>query len=235
MLPNPNRSDDPPSLLPVTTPPPAHQRNCMACIACRIRKITCVTNKKQPQYPCERCTKEGVTCEYVPVPTEEPFVQGNYKSPDPTFLQPLNPESFTQDSAAAGIFPTLCRRLPLSLAISFRVQETLPTLGLSPHVFIMVPFLDQPGPYILGPNLAVNPGTGGALARHYHSAVFNISFYLPALAALSGTSQMIVTLLSEALVPAVREDLHSRHVMLPEQSRPPEDQWDARLHGILEV
>lgn len=55
------------------------------------------------------------------------------------------------------------------------------------------------------------------------------------LAALSGTCQTTVTLLSEALAPAVREDLHSRRVMLLEHSRPLDNQWDARLHGILDV
>ncbi|KAJ7480489.1 hypothetical protein B0H11DRAFT_1915891 [Mycena galericulata] len=38
-----------------------------------------------------------------------------------------------------------------------------------------------------------------------------------------------VTWLSEALVPAARENLHGRRVMLPEQSRPLNDQWDAQI------
>ncbi|KAJ7904426.1 hypothetical protein B0H14DRAFT_604388 [Mycena olivaceomarginata] len=48
------------------------KRAMIACKLCRKRKIKCVTTEEPPRHPCARCTKRGLTCEYVAVEEEEP-------------------------------------------------------------------------------------------------------------------------------------------------------------------
>ncbi|KAJ7938327.1 hypothetical protein B0H13DRAFT_2572206 [Mycena leptocephala] len=95
MLPgNHNRSHKSSSSFPVTTPPPGHQRNRIACLNCRKRKVKCVTNTRDP---CERCSREGWTCEYVAASNNEEM-----STPSTRWVPPLDPESYARNQ---GIFP----------------------------------------------------------------------------------------------------------------------------------
>ncbi|KAJ7368205.1 hypothetical protein DFH08DRAFT_18435 [Mycena albidolilacea] len=69
------------------------KRAMIACKLCRKRKIKCVTTEEPPRHPCARCTKRGLTCEYVAVEEEEP------DSP----LHPMFPPSYGN---AAPRYPT---------------------------------------------------------------------------------------------------------------------------------
>ncbi|KAF7301349.1 C6 finger domain [Mycena indigotica] len=60
------------------------RRGLIACTNCRHRKIKCVTTEEPPRRPCQRCTKRGLTCQYVPV-DEEP--QTDSKTPTPEHLK----------------------------------------------------------------------------------------------------------------------------------------------------
>ncbi|KAJ7664103.1 hypothetical protein B0H17DRAFT_1256557 [Mycena rosella] len=42
----------------------------VACVNCRKRKIRCITAEEAPDKPCERCTRKGLTCEYLAVSEE---------------------------------------------------------------------------------------------------------------------------------------------------------------------
>ncbi|KAJ7890268.1 hypothetical protein B0H13DRAFT_1887655 [Mycena leptocephala] len=42
----------------------------VACAHCRRRKVKCTTTESPPSSPCERCTKMGLSCEYVSVATQ---------------------------------------------------------------------------------------------------------------------------------------------------------------------
>ncbi|KAJ7166385.1 hypothetical protein C8R43DRAFT_1121955 [Mycena crocata] len=85
---------------PVITPPPGHQRNRIACTNCRRCKVKCLSTGKRPPSPCERCVKEGATCEYAAAsPDEEGGRQGfiGGHSPTPQWVEPLNPESYARN------------------------------------------------------------------------------------------------------------------------------------------
>ncbi|KAJ6588811.1 hypothetical protein B0H19DRAFT_1302338 [Mycena capillaripes] len=103
MLPNYNHNHNPnnSSSFPITTPPPGHKRNRIACGNCRKRKVKCTTTKKQPHAPCERCVKENVTCEYVAISDDERSISSP-APPVPRWVQPLSPESYAQSK---DIFP----------------------------------------------------------------------------------------------------------------------------------
>ncbi|KAJ7266917.1 hypothetical protein B0H12DRAFT_139805 [Mycena haematopus] len=96
-----NRSSN--SLSPTTTPRPGHQRNRIACLNCRKKKVKCTTAGKQPQSPCERCVKEDATCQYVAISNDE---ESNFRSsqgpPAPIWVEPLSPESYAQSK---DVFP----------------------------------------------------------------------------------------------------------------------------------
>ncbi|KAJ6478571.1 hypothetical protein C8R47DRAFT_1198494 [Mycena vitilis] len=95
---NPTGSRGSSSSYPVKPPPPGHQRNRIACSNCRRRKVKCVTKEKQPRSPCERCLREGTTCEYIPAsPTEE------RSSPPPTtWAEPLDPGSYARSQGVSA-------------------------------------------------------------------------------------------------------------------------------------
>ncbi|KAF7313699.1 C6 finger domain [Mycena chlorophos] len=60
------------------------RRAMIACTNCRRRKIKCVTTEEPPRHPCQRCTKRGLSCEYVSV------IEDDSNSPTPeTPLQQL--------------------------------------------------------------------------------------------------------------------------------------------------
>ncbi|KAJ6463396.1 hypothetical protein C8R45DRAFT_519088 [Mycena sanguinolenta] len=97
MLPHTSRSHKP-SPYPVITPAPGHQRNRIACTNCRKKKIKCMTEKKNPSptTPCERCSKEGLKCEYVAISNNE----GSSSRPDILWVEPLDPESYARSQRA---------------------------------------------------------------------------------------------------------------------------------------
>ncbi|KAJ7359501.1 kinase-like domain-containing protein [Mycena albidolilacea] len=83
-------ADTPTSALLNTRRKRAH----IACKLCRKRKIKCVTTEEPPRNPCTRCTKRGLTCEYVAVEEEEPD-------------SPLHPMFPPPHGNAAPRYPTL--------------------------------------------------------------------------------------------------------------------------------
>ncbi|KAJ7889952.1 hypothetical protein B0H14DRAFT_3708751 [Mycena olivaceomarginata] len=98
MLPGNHKPSHKPGSYPVTTPPPGHQRNRIACSNCRKRKVKCISKEKYPTSPCERCSKEGTTCEYVAISNNEGMSSGN----DISWAEPLDPESYARSQ---GAFP----------------------------------------------------------------------------------------------------------------------------------
>ncbi|KAJ7126071.1 hypothetical protein C8R44DRAFT_119636 [Mycena epipterygia] len=105
---NHNRSHNPSSSFPVTSPPPGHQRNRIACSNCRRRKVKCIITEKKPRSSCERCAKDGATCEYVAVAGDEETSHSRSSGSDhaapPTlgWVEPLDPESYARSK---GVFP----------------------------------------------------------------------------------------------------------------------------------
>ncbi|KAJ7855019.1 hypothetical protein B0H14DRAFT_2579611 [Mycena olivaceomarginata] len=125
MLPGNHKPSHKPGSYPVTTPPPGHQRNRIACSNCRKRKV----KEKYPTSPCERCSKEGTTCEYVAISNNEGMSSGN----DISWAEPLDPESYARSQ---GAFPPAA---PASRApsISFPpglVQVFDPAINLPPRL-----------------------------------------------------------------------------------------------------
>ncbi|KAJ7359237.1 hypothetical protein DFH08DRAFT_1074769 [Mycena albidolilacea] len=112
----PNRFPSPPHTLShkADTPTSAllntiRKRAIIACKLCKKRKIkakmpTCVTTEDPPRHPCARCTKRGLTCEYVAVEEEEP------NSPlHPMFPPPYGnaaPRYPTPGASATGYAPS---------------------------------------------------------------------------------------------------------------------------------
>ncbi|KAJ6449394.1 hypothetical protein C8R47DRAFT_1230665 [Mycena vitilis] len=47
------------------------RRTLVACTNCRRRKMRCMTTEQPPTNPCARCTKKGLTCEYVAADQDE--------------------------------------------------------------------------------------------------------------------------------------------------------------------
>ncbi|KAJ7662555.1 hypothetical protein DFH06DRAFT_1324921 [Mycena polygramma] len=47
------------------------RRTLLACTNCRRRKMRCITTEQPPKNPCARCTKKGLTCEYVAADQDE--------------------------------------------------------------------------------------------------------------------------------------------------------------------
>ncbi|KAJ6534111.1 hypothetical protein B0H19DRAFT_1080614 [Mycena capillaripes] len=43
------------------------RRTLVACTNCRKRKLRCITTEQPPKKPCARCTKKGLSCEYVSI------------------------------------------------------------------------------------------------------------------------------------------------------------------------
>ncbi|KAJ7792402.1 hypothetical protein B0H14DRAFT_3160250 [Mycena olivaceomarginata] len=99
MFPNHSRGQKS-SPSPVTSTPPGHSRNRIACKNCRKRKLKCITTEKHPRLPCERCVKENATCEYAAVSNDEE--SSSRASPAPRWVEPLDPESYARSK---GIFP----------------------------------------------------------------------------------------------------------------------------------
>ncbi|KAJ6540522.1 hypothetical protein B0H19DRAFT_1077928 [Mycena capillaripes] len=68
----------------------------VACIHCRKRKVRCVISSPNPQ--CERCTKKGLECEYLPVcvQQERALFETGYDWEDGS---PSPPQSVTQPCA----------------------------------------------------------------------------------------------------------------------------------------
>ncbi|KAJ7634741.1 hypothetical protein FB45DRAFT_473287 [Roridomyces roridus] len=99
---HPNRSSS--SKLPVIKPPPGHSRNRIACVNCRRRKIKCITDKKNPNYPCQRCVKEGANCEYIAATSDDERASPQPDSTRPTtvWVEPLDPESYARRNNASG-------------------------------------------------------------------------------------------------------------------------------------
>ncbi|KAK7055379.1 Zn(2)-C6 fungal-type domain-containing protein [Favolaschia claudopus] len=82
----------------LTTPPPGHQRNRIACSRCRKKKVKCTGGPKDnPTGPCQRCVADRRECEYVPLSNNESG--GGELSWTPN----LDPESYAQSH---GAFPT---------------------------------------------------------------------------------------------------------------------------------
>ncbi|KAJ7512634.1 hypothetical protein B0H11DRAFT_1946606 [Mycena galericulata] len=161
MLPNTNRSS---SSVPVATPPPGHQRNRIACVNCRKRKIKCITDKKQPRSACERCTREGAICEYIAAPSEDEispsqssFALGSGSVPPvPRWVEPLDPESYARNKGAFPSPPAPQGQGPSSMYSGYGGQAAAP-----PGNYPMTPFQQQQHghPYSsqLNPTMLSNP------------------------------------------------------------------------------
>ncbi|KAJ7185527.1 hypothetical protein C8R46DRAFT_381289 [Mycena filopes] len=67
-----------------------HQRNRAACSLCRRRKVKCSATNSPSNSPCERCVKEGATCEYLAPSSSDSEI----KSRSPRWVEPLRPESY---------------------------------------------------------------------------------------------------------------------------------------------
>ncbi|CAK5281283.1 unnamed protein product [Mycena citricolor] len=72
-------------------PNPGHQRNRIACTNCRRRKLKCAPTDKELRQPCERCAREGATCDFVTIPRDDPA-----PTREPIWTQPLDPASFSR-------------------------------------------------------------------------------------------------------------------------------------------
>ncbi|KAJ7478283.1 hypothetical protein FB451DRAFT_1452594 [Mycena latifolia] len=58
------------------------RRTILACSNCRKRKIRCITTEQPPKNPCARCTKKGLSCEYVAAPDVEEHSSSRPQTPD---------------------------------------------------------------------------------------------------------------------------------------------------------
>ncbi|KAJ7741427.1 hypothetical protein DFH07DRAFT_778107 [Mycena maculata] len=146
--------------------------------------IRCITDKQQPRSPCQRCAREGVTCEYVAVssdeeisPSQSSFAQGSGQPAGPIFVQPLSPESYARNK---GRFP------PPPAPEGPSMYGGYSGLATGPPGNPMIPFQQQqqqPGyPYPMPNNSANFPGNQfppggstpypGTIAPHVHYGPF---------------------------------------------------------------
>ncbi|KAJ7702766.1 hypothetical protein B0H17DRAFT_1127707 [Mycena rosella] len=102
-----------------------HRRVYVACLACRRRKIKCVTASEAESTPCARCTREGIPCEYAAVQhhdggssTPSPDAQGRSPASDwGTELQPGGTVGYATHSSThrPGLVPPPYPQLPYRL------------------------------------------------------------------------------------------------------------------------
>ncbi|KAK7039827.1 hypothetical protein R3P38DRAFT_492790 [Favolaschia claudopus] len=65
-----------------------------------VRKVKCITSGDPPQEPCERCTKKGLTCQYITIAEQDsPDSEGRPDHPSSRsqtldFVSPQGPSSF---------------------------------------------------------------------------------------------------------------------------------------------
>ncbi|KAJ7779481.1 hypothetical protein DFH07DRAFT_1030285 [Mycena maculata] len=72
------------------------RRAIVACVNCRRRKIKCITTEDPPQGQCERCSKRGLSCEYLtvaedPAQTRSSISRRTTNQPSATLLPPHIP------------------------------------------------------------------------------------------------------------------------------------------------
>ncbi|KAJ7270765.1 hypothetical protein B0H12DRAFT_779870 [Mycena haematopus] len=150
MLSHPNRNNKP-SSYPVITPPPGHQRNRIACTNCRKKKIKCITAKKNPTSPCERCSKEGIECEYVAISTNEGT--SSTQRPDILWVEPLDPESYARSQ---GAFPSPPVSHPHTMYAGSFTHTAGPPAGQIPP--ISPPRYSSSSQYFQPPGSSFQPG-----------------------------------------------------------------------------